>query len=61
MNDATNGNTAAVHAEALVKHYSSKKEVIEAVRGVDLRVEGGEVFGFLGPNGGFAVHRKETD
>ena len=36
---------------ALVKHYASKKDVIEAVRGVDLRVEAGEVFGFLGPNG----------
>jgi ABC-2 type transport system ATP-binding protein len=40
-----------VQAEALVKHYTSKKEVIEAVRGVDLRIEAGEVFGFLGPNG----------
>jgi ABC-2 type transport system ATP-binding protein len=45
------GTTAAVEAEALVKHYSSRAEVIEAVRGVDLRVEAGEVFGFLGPNG----------
>jgi ABC-2 type transport system ATP-binding protein len=43
--------TAAVEAEALVKHYRSRTEVIEAVRGVDLRVETGEVFGFLGPNG----------
>ena len=40
-----------MQAEGLVKHYASKKEVIEAVRGVDLRVETGEVFGFLGPNG----------
>jgi ABC-2 type transport system ATP-binding protein len=40
-----------VQAEALVKHYASGKTVIEAVRGVDLRVEAGEVFGFLGPNG----------
>ncbi|MDX6515263.1 MAG: type transport system ATP-binding protein [Gaiellaceae bacterium] len=45
------GSTAAVQAEALVKHYTSGKEVIEAVRGVDLRIETGEVFGFLGPNG----------
>jgi ABC-2 type transport system ATP-binding protein len=43
--------TAAVHAEALVKHYKSRAGVVEAVRGVDLRVEAGEVFGFLGPNG----------
>src|SRR3954449_12987946 len=38
---------AAVEATALVKHYDD----VEAVRGVDLRVERGEVFGFLGPNG----------
>jgi ABC-2 type transport system ATP-binding protein len=37
----------AVRAEGLVKHYGE----VEAVRGVDLRVERGEVFGFLGPNG----------
>ena len=49
MNDATH-NGAAVQADGLVKHYTGK-EVIEAVRGVDLRVEAGEVFGFLGPNG----------
>ena len=40
-------NSAAIHAEGLVKHYGD----IEAVRGVDLRVEAGEIFGFLGPNG----------
>jgi len=40
------GTTAAVEAEALVKHYRSRTGVIEAVRGVDLRVEAGEVFGF---------------
>jgi ABC-2 type transport system ATP-binding protein len=45
------GATAAVQADALVKHYGNGKDVIEAVRGVDLRVEAGEVFGFLGPNG----------
>src|SRR5258705_2964181 len=49
MNDATH-NGAAVQADGLVKHYAGK-DVIEAVRGVDLRVEPGEVFGFLGPNG----------
>jgi ABC-2 type transport system ATP-binding protein len=43
--------TAAVQAEALVKHYPSRTGVVEAVRGVELRVETGEVFGFLGPNG----------
>src|SRR3954470_10728662 len=41
----------AVRAEALVKHYGGRTGVVEAVRGVDLRVAAGEVFGFLGPNG----------
>jgi ABC-2 type transport system ATP-binding protein len=38
---------AAVHTEALVKHYDD----VEAVRGVDLTIKRGEIFGFLGPNG----------
>jgi ABC-2 type transport system ATP-binding protein len=42
---------AAVEARGVVKTYSSRTGTVEAVRGVDLRVEAGEVFGFLGPNG----------
>jgi len=42
---------AAVETRGLVKHYRGRDGVVEAVRGVDLRVETGEVFGFLGPNG----------
>jgi ABC-2 type transport system ATP-binding protein len=42
---------AAVVAEGLVKTYRSRAGTVEAVRGVDLRVEPGEIFGFLGPNG----------
>jgi ABC-2 type transport system ATP-binding protein len=42
---------AAVEVEGLVKTYRSRAGTVEAVRGVDLRVEAGEVFGFLGPNG----------
>ncbi len=33
--------------DGLVKHYGK----VEAVRGIDLEVRRGEVFGFLGPNG----------
>jgi ABC-2 type transport system ATP-binding protein len=42
---------AAVEAAGLVKHYRSRAGVVEAVCGIDLRVQAGEVFGFLGPNG----------
>src|SRR5512132_1943079 len=42
---------AAVEAEGLVKTYRSRAGTVDAVRGVDLRVQAGEVFGFLGPNG----------
>jgi ABC-2 type transport system ATP-binding protein len=44
-------NTAAVRAAGLVKTYDSGDDSVEAVRGVDLEVKSGEVFGFLGPNG----------
>jgi len=37
----------AIAAEQLVKRYGD----IEAVRGIDLSVTAGEIFGFLGPNG----------
>jgi ABC-2 type transport system ATP-binding protein len=42
-------NTAepVIQIDGLVKHYGK----VEAVRGIDLRVARGEVFGFLGPNG----------
>src|SRR5260370_25533172 len=38
---------AAIAAEQLVQRYGD----IEAVRGIDLSVTPGEIFGFLGPNG----------
>jgi ABC-2 type transport system ATP-binding protein len=41
----------AVVAEGLVKHYTGREGAVEAVRGVDLAVSTGEIFGFLGPNG----------
>ena len=41
----------AVQAHGLVKTYTSRSGTVEAVRGVDLHVKQGEVFGFLGPNG----------
>ncbi|HEY6747980.1 MAG TPA: ATP-binding cassette domain-containing protein, partial [Mycobacteriales bacterium] len=38
---------AAVEVTGLKKRYGE----VEAVRGIDFRVEPGETFGFLGPNG----------
>jgi len=49
--DAQRRTGAAVEAEGLQKTYRSRAGTVEAVRGVDLRVDVGEVFGFLGPNG----------
>ena len=51
MSSNSDNHSAAVQAEGLVKLYSSRNEEVEAVRGVDLTVAVGEVFGFLGPNG----------
>jgi ABC-2 type transport system ATP-binding protein len=45
------GMTWAVEAERLVKQYRGRGGTVDAVRGVDLLVGAGEVFGFLGPNG----------
>src|SRR5688572_28952210 len=45
----TSGTMIATHD--LVRTFSTRKSVVEAVRGVDLEVGAGEVFGFLGPNG----------
>jgi ABC-2 type transport system ATP-binding protein len=41
----------AVDAAGLVKTYRGRSGTVEAVGGVDLRVDAGEIFGFLGPNG----------
>ncbi|WP_201748018.1 ABC transporter ATP-binding protein [Chitinophaga vietnamensis] len=35
----------------LRKSYRTGKQAVEAVRGVDMQVHQGEIFGFLGPNG----------
>jgi ABC-2 type transport system ATP-binding protein len=40
-----------VETAALRKTFAGRGGAVEAVRGVDLRVAAGEIFGFLGPNG----------
>ena len=38
-------NTYAIAVEGLVRHFGA----VKAVNGVDLKVQKGEIFGFLGP------------
>ena len=45
--DMTGSGDAVIEATGLVKRYKD----LEAVRGIDLEVRRGEIFGFLGPNG----------
>jgi ABC-2 type transport system ATP-binding protein len=46
------GTLSIIRAEKLRKTFAGhKKEVVEAVRALDLEVEKGEIFGLLGPNG----------
>ena len=40
-----------IHTEKLTRHFVTKKETVEAVKGVDIDVAPGELVAFLGPNG----------
>src|SRR5882672_10327130 len=40
-----------IEANALARTFKSRRRTVEAVRGVDLSVNDGEIVGFLGPNG----------
>jgi ABC-2 type transport system ATP-binding protein len=40
-----------IETKGLRKSFRARKATVEAVRGVDLTVVEGEIFGFLGPNG----------
>ena len=40
-----------IHTEGLTRHFVSKKETVEAVKGVNIDVAAGELVAFLGPNG----------
>ena len=49
--DLAQHTAPAVEARGLVKTFTGRSGTVEAVRGVDLDVYPGEIFGFLGPNG----------
>jgi ABC-2 type transport system ATP-binding protein len=40
-----------IEANGLARTFKSRKRTVQAVRGVDLTVQEGEIVGFLGPNG----------
>ena len=42
---------SSVVVENIVKTYGSKKAVVEALKGVSLSVDKGEIFGIIGPDG----------
>jgi ABC-2 type transport system ATP-binding protein len=42
---------AIIEARGLARTFRTRKRTVEAVRGVDLTVDEGEIVGFLGPNG----------
>ena len=42
---------AIIEAGGLARDFTSRKQTVHAVRGVDITVEEGEIVGFLGPNG----------
>src|SRR2546429_5591636 len=45
------GGSPVIETRDLRKTFKGRKGAVEAVRGVDVRVGTGELFGFLGPNG----------
>lgn len=53
LNKKLNGvlGDGAIVAENIVKKYGTKKEVVQALRGISFEVKKGELFGIIGPDG----------
>ena len=51
MTTASGPGGPMIETRGLSRTFKTRKSTVEAVRGVDLTVGAGEIFGFLGPNG----------
>lgn len=51
VTSSSHAASAALQVVGLAKSFGTGKRVVEAVRGVDFKVDRGQIFGFLGPNG----------
>src|SRR6476620_12146794 len=51
MTTATGSGGPMIETHDLRRTFKARGGAVEAVRGVDLEVRAGEIFGFLGPNG----------
>jgi ABC-2 type transport system ATP-binding protein len=51
MTSASGPGGPMIETRGLSRTFKTRKSTVEAVRGVDLKVGAGEIFGFLGPNG----------
>src|SRR5437660_12904884 len=51
VTSASGASGLAIRTEDLRKTYKSSRGDVTAVRGIDLNVPSGELFGLLGPNG----------
>ena len=51
MTDPTPIRSTMIDTHDLQRTFKTRGGTVEAVAGVDLRVQAGEIFGFLGPNG----------
>jgi ABC-2 type transport system ATP-binding protein len=51
MTHPTQLGATMIATRGLARSFKTRSGTVEAVRGVDLRVGAGEIFGFLGPNG----------
>jgi ABC-2 type transport system ATP-binding protein len=49
--EPTGSNSPMIATRGLARTFKTRRATVEAVRGVDLVVRAGEIFGFLGPNG----------